>query len=67
MKKIKLQEMLKEFDDDTEVMCGFEGLSFYKHVGNGKHDFVGRIDFENEKRRAQKILDDKNYGFIGEW
>ena len=55
----KLKKLLEGYKDDNVVMCGFEGLTFYKPVGEGKHDFVGRIDFENEKRRAQKVFGEK--------
>lgn len=51
-----LIEALNKIDKQNIVMCGHEGLSIYKPVGNGKHDFVAKIAFDNEKKRAQSIL-----------
>ena len=59
----KLKKMIENYDDNNVVMCGFEGLTFYKPVGDDKHDYVGRIDFDNEKRRTSKIFSSDFSGY----
>lgn len=60
----KLKKMLEDYSDDNVIMCGFEGLTFFKPVGDGKHDFVGQIDFDNEKRRSQQIISGRELPFL---
>ena len=55
----KLKELLKNYPEDSKIMCGFEGLTFYKLDEEGKHAYIGRIDFDNEKERTQKIFSEK--------
>ena len=54
----ELKKMLEKYSGDTIIMCGFEGLKFYKPVGEGKHDYIGVIDFDNEKRRTQRVFNE---------
>jgi len=56
----KLRELLDNYNDDNVVECGFEGLTFYKPVANKKFDYVGQIDFGNERKRNQTILNEHN-------
>lgn len=57
----QLKQKISEYSDHSVVMCGFEGLTFYKKMENGKYSFIGVIDFENEKKRNQQLLSDTNH------
>lgn len=53
----ELKKMLNDtYDDNNIVICGFEGLSFYKTMENQKYSFIGKIDFNNERSRVNKIF-----------
>lgn len=54
----KLKELLKNYKDEYIIECGFEGLSFYKKSEDNKFYYIGQIDFGNERKRQQLILNE---------
>lgn len=55
----KLKKMLDNFQDENIVTCGFEGLKIFKEMEDKRHSLVGQVDFENDKKRTQKILGER--------
>lgn len=54
-----LKKLMAKYPENYVVECGYEGLTFYKPVGDDKHDFVGKIDFGNENKRINNIFSDR--------
>lgn len=55
----ELKEKLDQFSDECVVECGYEGLTIYSETEQG-HTYADKIDFGNERKRIQAILNDHN-------